>query len=87
MKKFTSILCLLFVFVMLLSLPITAARTYQTYTYSIDGKALYSPDAYTAQKTIDAAAMGLDLSVCYSSGNSSTRMSAPTARSLPTRSS
>ncbi len=48
---------------MLLSLPITAARTYQTYTYSIDGKALYSPDAYTAQKTIDAAAMGLDLSL------------------------
>ena len=63
MKKFTSILCLLFVFVMLLSIPIAAARTYQTYTYSIDGKALYSPDAYTAQKTIDAAAMGLDLTM------------------------
>ena len=67
MKKFTSILCLLFVFVMLLSVPITAARTYQTYTYSIDGKALYSPDAYTAQKTIDAAAMGLDLSLLNAS--------------------
>ena len=63
MKKFASILCLLFVFVMLLSVPMAAARTYQTYTYSIDGKALYSPDAYTAQKTIDAAAMGLDLTM------------------------
>ena len=60
MKKLTSVLCLLFIFVMVLSIPISAARTYQTYTYSIDGKALYSPDAYTAQKTIDAAAMGLD---------------------------
>ncbi len=56
-------MCLLFVFVMLLSIPVGAARTYQTYTYSIEGKALYSPDAYTAQKTIDAAAMGLDLSM------------------------
>ncbi|MBO7342220.1 MAG: YIP1 family protein [Clostridia bacterium] len=67
MKKFTSILCLLFVFVMLLSIPMAAAKTYQTYTYSIDGKALYSPDAYTAQKTIDAAAMGLDLSLLNAS--------------------
>ncbi len=52
---------------MLLSIPMAAAKTYQTYTYSIDGKALYSPDAYTAQKTIDAAAMGLDLSLLNAS--------------------
>ena len=45
---------------MVFAIPAGAARTYQTYTYSIDGKALYSPDAYTAQKTIDSAAMGLD---------------------------
>ena len=53
-------MCLVFVFVMILSIPVGAARTFQTYTYSIDGKALYSPDAYTAQKTIDSAAMGLE---------------------------
>ena len=52
-------MCLVFVFVMVLAIPAGAARTYQTYTYSIDGKALYSPDAYTAQKTIDSTAMGL----------------------------
>ena len=67
MKKLTSVLCLLFVFLMVLSIPVGAARTYQTYTYSIDGKALYSPDAYTAQKTIDAAAMGLDLTMLNAS--------------------
>ena len=62
MKKFISVLCLMFVFLMVAPLPAEASRAYQTYTYSIDGEALYSPDAYTAVKTIDAAAMGLDLS-------------------------
>ena len=59
MKKFTSILCLLFVFVMILSIPVGAAQAYQTYTYSIDGKALYSPDAYTPQKNVDKVSMNL----------------------------
>ena len=63
MKKFTSILCLLFVFIMVLSIPVGAARTYQTYTYSIEGKALYSPDAYTAQKAISPSEMGLTRSI------------------------
>lgn len=36
-----------------------ASSAYQTYTYDISGNALYSPDAYTAVKTIDADAMGL----------------------------
>ena len=59
MKKFISVVCLLFVFLMVVSIPVGAARSYQTYTYSIDGKALYSPDAYTPIKTIDAQAMNL----------------------------
>ena len=59
MKKFTSILCLLFVFVMILSVPVSAAQSYQTYTYSIDGKVLYSPDAYTPQKNVNATTMNL----------------------------
>lgn len=67
MKKLISVLCLLFVLLMVASVPVGASRVYQTYTYSIDGKALYSPDAYTAQKSIDAAAMGLELSLSNAS--------------------
>ena len=38
-----------------------ASSAYQTYTYSIGGFALYSPDAYTAQSpVIDSQYMGLD---------------------------
>ena len=33
----------------------SASSAYQTYTYSIDGKALYSPDAYSASKTVGSA--------------------------------
>ncbi len=61
MKKLVSILCLLFVFVMVASVPVGAAKAYQTYTYSIDGKALYSPDAYTPEKVIEYADMGLEV--------------------------
>jgi len=60
MRKLTSVLCLMFVLVMVFALPASASTPYQTYTYSIDGKALYSPDAYTPSKAIDAAYMGLD---------------------------
>ena len=60
MKRFTSLLCLLFVLLMVVSIiPVGASKAYQTYTYSIDGKALYSPDAYTAQKALDYTDMGL----------------------------
>ena len=52
-------LSLLFVLLMVVSIPVGAARAYQTYTYSIDGKALYSPDAYTPVKTLDDTNMGL----------------------------
>ena len=45
---------------MVVALPAGAASAYQTYTYSIDGKALNSPDAYTAVKTIDYTNMGLE---------------------------
>lgn len=59
MKKLTSILCLMFVLVMIFALPISASAPYQTYTYSINGKALYSPDAYVPVKAVDSAFMGL----------------------------
>lgn len=51
MKKSARIICALFVIVMLAScavVAVSAGSAYQTYTYSISGYALYSPDAYTA---------------------------------------
>ena len=61
MKKFISFVCVLFALLMVLLVPVGAAQAYQTYTYSIDGKPLLSPDAYTAEKTINSAGIGLDL--------------------------
>ena len=45
--------------VMLAAIPAGAGRTYQTYTYSISGQSLYSPDAYTPLMEIDSSYMGL----------------------------
>ncbi len=60
MKKICSILALVFVLVILFSVPVSA-KPYQTYTYSLSGYALYSPDAYVPQDngTIDSAYIGL----------------------------
>ncbi len=59
MKKTTSILCIVFVVIMVLSLPISAATPYYTYTYSISGDALRSPDAYIPDREVNAAYMGI----------------------------
>ena len=59
MKKITSILCIVFVVLMVLALPISAATPYYTYTYSIAGDALRSPDAYTPDREVNADYMGL----------------------------
>lgn len=40
--------------------PSGASSAYQTYTYDINGNALYSPDAYTAYKNVGATEMGLE---------------------------
>ncbi len=64
MKKSTRIICLVFVVVLLAStlvLGSSASSAYQTYTYSIGGYALHSPDTYTADnQIIDSAYMGLE---------------------------
>ena len=55
MKRSAKIICALFVIIMLAScvvMGISASSAYQTYTYSISGYALYSPDAYTADPNI-----------------------------------
>jgi len=65
-KKITTIICVVFSVMMIASclvLPASASSAYQTYTYSIDGYALYSPDAYTAEKVVDSAYMGLDVPI------------------------
>ena len=59
MKKLYSILCLVFVALMVFALPASAAAPYQTYTYSISGTSLSSPDAYSPAKTIDSKYIGL----------------------------
>ena len=60
MKRITAIVCAIFALIMVLALPVGASAPYQTYTYSISGTALYSPDAYVPAKSVDAAYMGLD---------------------------
>ena len=60
MKK--RIIAFLFVLVFAigaLSISVSAASPYQTYTYSLSGTALHSPDAYTPIRVIDSAYMGL----------------------------
>ncbi|MEE0969220.1 MAG: YIP1 family protein [Clostridia bacterium] len=63
MKKFLSILCLIFALVMVMAPAVSAAAPYQTYTYSINGFALYSPDAYVPIMNIDSDYMGLGRSL------------------------
>ncbi len=58
MKKITSAIAIFFILVFLLSVPISAAKPYQTYTYSLKGYALNSPDAYTPIRTIDSNYIG-----------------------------
>jgi putative uncharacterized protein (fragment) len=48
------VLCAVMLFP-LFTVGASASSAYQTYTYSIDGKALYSPDAYSASKTVGSA--------------------------------
>jgi len=63
MRCLKVILCTVFACVMIFGaiIPASAGSAYQTYTYGLGGYALYSPDAYTAWDSIDAADMGLDV--------------------------
>ena len=66
MKNTARILCAIFAIVMIVTcfaIGASASAAYQTYTYSIDGYALYSPDAYVASEVIDSAYMGLDVAI------------------------
>ncbi len=57
-KKLIRIFCVFAALLMILPMAVSGV-SYHTYTYSIDGNPLDSPHAYTANKQVDAAAMGL----------------------------
>lgn len=59
-KKLISVVCVAFALLMVLAIPAAATSAYQTYTYSISGEPLYSPDAYTATLIANYSYMGLD---------------------------
>lgn len=61
MKKLTKILALAACLILALGcMPLAAITPYSTYTYSIDGFALMSPDAYVPDRQIDSAYMGVE---------------------------
>lgn len=59
-KKLSAVVALIFVFIFLCAVP-ASAKTYQTYTYSLGGYALHSPDAYVPENNgcKDSEFMGL----------------------------
>lgn len=61
MKRISKILALMAALILVFgSLPVGAITPYSTYTYSIDGFALMSPDAYVPDREINSAYMGVD---------------------------
>ncbi len=61
MKKLTKIFALAACVILVLGcMPLGAITPYSTYTYSIDGFALMSPDAYVPDRQVDSAYMGLE---------------------------
>ncbi len=61
MRKLTRILTLAFALIMVLTPIISATVPYSTYTYSIDGEVLDSPDAYVPEQVVSSVSLGLDL--------------------------
>lgn len=61
-SRIVSAVCIVFALLMVLIIPVSASSAYQTYTYSIFGEPLHSPDAYTASLCADYSYMGLDVS-------------------------
>lgn len=59
MKKTTKILAVAMVALFLFGSVAAFGKAYETYTYSIDGWSVSSPDAYVPEKTMNSAAMGI----------------------------
>ena len=63
LKLATKVLVVVLALLMVMAVPAAASSAYQTYTYSIGGSALYSPDAYNAARAVTSSDMGLDVDV------------------------
>ncbi|MBO5439244.1 MAG: YIP1 family protein [Clostridia bacterium] len=61
MKKLNRILLIALALIMLLPSVISATVPYSTYTYSIDGEVLDSPDAYVPDQLVNSVSLGLDV--------------------------
>ncbi len=61
MKKLSKILLIALALIMLLPSVISATVPYSTYTYSIDGEVLDSPDAYVPDQIINSVSLGLEV--------------------------
>ena len=59
LKTVSRVLWLGLALLMLLAPAAAAAAPYSTYTYSINGEILYSPDVYVPEVSVDSAYMGL----------------------------
>ena len=57
MKKIISIIAVVLLLATAFTIPV-GAKSYQTYTYSNDGYALYSPDAYVPEILVDSTYIG-----------------------------
>ena len=60
MKRIVRILVFALMLLMLLPTVLSATVPYSTYTYSIDGDVLDSPDAYVPQQQVDSISLGLE---------------------------
>ncbi len=60
MKSLTLIVLALTMVISVFMIGAGASSAYQTYTYSINGDALYSPDAYSASKVVNATDIGVE---------------------------
>ena len=60
MKSFMLIVLTLIMILPVFTIGASASSAYQTYTYSINGEALYSPDAYVATQIVNAADLGYE---------------------------
>ncbi len=66
MKRITSVLLVILSLAMIIPAAVvgtSASSAYQTYTYSIDGEALYSPDAYSPETAVTSVKMGLSVAL------------------------
>ena len=61
MKKLNRIVLLILALIMLLPSVISATVPYSTYTYSIDGEVLDSPDAYVPDQLVNSVSLGLEV--------------------------